>query len=104
MARADRRRGTTTFVVERYWPGVDEATLRAALPRLARAASAMTEEGCPVAHLGSLLMPGDQVVFSVFTAESGAHVAAVNDRAELPVDRITAAVALGFYAGTEVGQ
>ena len=56
---------TRTFLVERYWPGVDEAVLRTALPRLERAANALTQEGRPVTHIGSLLVVDDQVVFSV---------------------------------------
>jgi len=84
------------YLVERYWPGVDAALLRAALPRLERAASALTEEGRPVAHVGSLLVEDDQVVFSVIAAGSESVVAEVNERAELPVDRIATVTRHGF--------
>jgi hypothetical protein len=63
---------TRAFLVERYWPGINEAGLRAALPRLARATRAITSDGRTVEHVGSLLMAADQVVFSVFRAESEA--------------------------------
>ena len=78
--------GDTTFLVEHYWPGVDEALLRAYLPRLEAAARVMTSEGRPVDHLGSLLVPADQVVFSVIRAGSEAIAREVNERAHLPVD------------------
>jgi hypothetical protein len=85
-----------TFLIERYWPGVDEAMLRSALPRLDMAARAMTVEGRPVDHVGSYLMPVDQVVISVIRAQSEAAVREVNERAEMPVDRIAEVTAHGF--------
>jgi hypothetical protein len=88
--------GEVTFLVERYWPGVDEALLRASLPRLEAAARAMTSEGRHVDHLGSLLVPADQVVFSVIRASSEAIAREVNDRAQLRVDRIAAVTSVGF--------
>lgn len=88
--------GGTTFLVERYWPGVDEETLRAALPRLEQAAGTLTRGGRPVDHIGSLLMPADEVVFSVIRADSEAIVRELNRRADLPVDRISPITAHGF--------
>ncbi len=85
-----------TFLVERYWPGIDEAGLRAALPRLEREAWAMRAEGRPVAHLGSVLMSADQVVFSLLRASSEAAVREANTRAGLPLDRVAAVVTYGF--------
>jgi Protein of unknown function (DUF4242) len=89
-------RETRTYLVERYWPGVDEASLRDALPRLERAASALTAEGRPVEHVGSLLVADDEVVFSVISAGSESEVLEVNERAELPVDRIATVTPHGF--------
>ena len=40
-------------------------------------------------------MPGDQVVFSLIEAADEAVARQVNERAEIPMDRIAAAVALG---------
>ncbi len=84
----------TTFLVERYWPGIDIATLRALLPRLESVALAMTAEGTPVEHVGSILMPVDEVVFSLFAASDEALVRELNARAELPIDRIAEAIVL----------
>jgi len=84
----------TTYLVERYWPGVDVDALRAAIPRLEAAAREMTDEGTRVEHVGSILMPVDEVVFSLFTASDPAAVRRLNERADLPVDRIATAIAL----------
>jgi hypothetical protein len=85
---------TRTFLVERYWPGIDERRLREVLPELERAARVMTDEGTPVSHVGSILMPVDQVVFSLIDAADEAVVRLVNERAAMPLDRIAAAIAL----------
>ena len=60
--------GLETFLVERYWPGIDLAPLRAVMPRLEAAARAMTAEGRRIEHVGSILMPVDEVVFSLIAA------------------------------------
>jgi hypothetical protein len=83
-----------TFLVERYWPGIDLGQLRAMLPRLDAAARTMTAEGIPVEHIGSILMPVDEVVFSLIAAGDEGVVRRVNERAGLPVDRIAVAIAL----------
>jgi hypothetical protein len=88
------RRLLDTFLVERYWPGIDLPTLRAALPRLEAVARAMTAEGRPVEHVGSILMPLDEVVFSLIAAGDESLVRQLNERAELPAHRVAAAVAL----------
>ncbi|HEY7937711.1 MAG TPA: hypothetical protein VID26_11350 [Candidatus Limnocylindrales bacterium] len=85
---------TRTFLVERYWPGVDEAIARSVVANLERAAQAMTSEGTPVEHVGSILMPADQVVFSIIEAADEGVARRVNERANVPLDRIAAAVTL----------
>ena len=85
---------TQTFLVERYWPGVDEAIARTVVDNLEREARAMTAEGTPVEHVGSILMPSDQVVFSIIEAADEGVARRVNERANVPLDRIAAAVTL----------
>src|SRR5689334_11700484 len=80
------------YLVERYWPGIDEPQLRAVLPNLERAARDMRDEGQSVAHVGSILMPADQVVFTLIDASSEAVVREVNERADLRIDRIAVAI------------
>jgi hypothetical protein len=81
-----------TFIVERYWPGIDEAGLRAALPRLDGAVHFLAGEGFSLANLGSILMPADEVVFSLISARSESVVRRANELAGLPVDRVSAAI------------
>ena len=84
----------STFLVERYWPGVDLDALRAALHRLEAAAEAMSSDGRPVGHVASILMPDDEVVFSLITADHMLVVKELNERAGVPADRIAEAIAL----------
>jgi hypothetical protein len=51
-----------------------------------------------VCFLGSLLMPGDEVLLCLF-AGSEAEVRAVTERAGLPFERILACVGLGWRPG-----
>ena len=85
-----------TFLVERYWPGVDEAMARKVVSSLEGAALEMTAEGTPVEHVGSILMPADQVVFSLIAAADETVARQLNERADLPVDRIAAAITLAL--------
>lgn len=77
-----------TFLVERYWPGVTEETLRSAEERLRRAVERMAGEGIPVRYLRSTLVPEDESVFSLFAGGSIDDVAMVNRRSGVPFDRI----------------
>ena len=83
---------TQTFLVERYWPGVDEAIAQRVVASLEQAARVMTAEGTPVAHVGSILMPADEVVFSLIEAADEQAARRVNEPADVPLDRIAAAV------------
>jgi hypothetical protein len=80
------------YLVERYWPGIDEPHLRAVLPNLERAAREMRDEGQSVEHVTSILMPADQVVFTLIDASSEAVVRELNERADLRIDRIAVAI------------
>jgi hypothetical protein len=81
------------FIVERYWPGVTEADVRQAAAALRAAA------GTDVRYLGSILMPGDEVVLFRFDALGGPQVAASAERAGLRCDRLVPAV---FLDGPDV--
>jgi hypothetical protein len=77
-----------TFLVERYWPGITEATFRTAHDRLRKSAEALRREGIDVVHLRSTLAAGEEAVFSFFRAGSMADVAEANRRGGVPFDRI----------------
>ena len=94
MDRPSDREPLATFLVERYWPGIDLATLRERLPRLEAVARAMTAEGHLVIHVASILTPVDEVVFSLIEARDEQLVLELNARADLPVDRIASAITL----------
>lgn len=83
--RTDNR---TTFLVERYWPGVTEPTLRSAHRRLGDAIALLRREGTEVVHLRSALAAREDAVFSFFIAHSAADVAEANRRGAVPFDRI----------------
>ena len=84
----------STFLVERYWPGIDESRLRAVLPDLERAARDMRAEGQSVEHVGSILMPRDGVVFSLIAASDEAVARQLTARAGAPADRTAVAIRL----------
>jgi hypothetical protein len=86
----DRR----TFLVERYWPDIDEARARALADDLERTARAMTDEGIAVEHVGSILMPRDRVVFSLIAAADEASARQLAARVGAPADRIAVAIPL----------
>jgi len=71
---------------------VDEAIARSVVSNLERAARAMTAEGTPVEHVGSILMPADEVVFSLIEAVDEHAARQVNERADVPLDRIATAI------------
>ncbi|HEY2916147.1 MAG TPA: hypothetical protein VGI98_02925 [Candidatus Limnocylindrales bacterium] len=95
---------TRLFLVERYWPGIDEPGARAVVSSMEATARTMQAEGTAVEHVGSILMPADQVVFSLVTAADEAAVRALNARADAPVDRIAAAIGIGIGLGLSKGD
>ena len=79
--------GAESYVVECFWPGVQEADLRALDARVEAQTSAVNEEGSPVRYLGSLLLRDEEVVLCEFEGTATA-VRAVAERAEVPFERI----------------
>jgi hypothetical protein len=73
------------FLVECFWPGVTRAQVEAAH---ARARAAADERGSSLRFVGSLLVPGDEVVWFQFSARSSEDVARASREAKLPFDRI----------------
>lgn len=90
----------STFLVERYWPGVTRPALNAAVERVRRVLPDPPEGGEPVTHVATLLIDADEVVFCLFEATSREAVEAINERADFPFDRIVEGTWLA-WAGTE---
>ncbi len=82
------------YLVESFWPGVTTAGAHAAARRL-RSAATRSGQAAPVRHLGSGLIPDDEVVWSMVEAGSPDAVIAVTMRAGYPVDRISETIVVG---------
>jgi hypothetical protein len=80
-------------VAECFWPGVNTADIEAADVRARLSAEALALQGDPVAYLGSLLFPADEVVFFEFSSLSADAVRRVSERAAIPFARIVESVA-----------
>ncbi len=75
---------TQTYIVECYWPGVDETLLQSAAARLVDAESALWVE--------STLVAADEIVLSAFEADSPGAVRATAAHAGLAAERIVECV------------
>jgi Protein of unknown function (DUF4242) len=89
------------YLVERYWPGVTSKLLLEAIDRGRRVMAEMSGEGTRVCDISCILIPGEEVVFSVYEGPSAAAVRQFNDRAGIPVSRIVEAVAVAVGHGAD---
>lgn len=88
-----------TYLVERYWPGVTSQRLLEALQRGRQVMEQMIGEGTRIRDINCTLIPGEEVVFSLYEGPSAAAVRQLNERAGIPVSRIVEAIAVrGDYA------
>jgi hypothetical protein len=83
-----------TYLVERYWPGVTSELLLEALKRNRRVMEEMRGEGKRLRHVITILIPREEVVFSVYEGSSTAVVRQLNQRAAIPVSRIVEGIAI----------
>lgn len=83
-----------TYLVERYWPGVTSELLLEALKRGRRVMEEMSSEGTHIRDLNCTLIPGEEVVFSVYEGPSADAVRQLNQRAGIPVSRIVEAISM----------
>lgn len=81
-----------TYLVERYWPGVTSEQLLQALDRGRRVIEQMCAEGTLVRDITSVLIPGEEVAFSVYQGPSAEAVRQLNERAGIRVSRIVEAI------------
>ncbi len=89
------------YVVERYLPDVSPEELERMIERLGRVTRELQQEGTPVHHLGSTIVPDDEACFCQFEAPSEQAVVEANRRADAPFDRIVSGVAVASAAGKE---
>jgi hypothetical protein len=75
-------RVVTTLLVERYCP----ASIRLSLPELI--VDRYATDGAGVTHLGSILVPTDETLFSLFEAVSLEALRDAHERAQAEFERI----------------
>jgi hypothetical protein len=92
--RPERKERVPTYLVERYWPGVTIERLLDALRRSRQVMEQMSSEGTRLRHITTTLIPGEEVVLSVYEGPSAVAVAQLNERADILVSRIVDAIAV----------
>jgi len=80
-----------TFLVEQYWPGAKIERLLDALERSPDDGADRQRRNTP-RHIGSIFIPDEEVVLSLYEAPSAAAVGELNERASIPVSRIVEAI------------
>lgn len=79
------------FLAELYLPAGDAEARRHALSAAERAAAKLAQHGAPVRLVRSVVVPGDEMCFLFFEAQSREVVAQVADAAGLAFDRVVEA-------------
>lgn len=81
------------FLVELYVSRTDGAGVEHGAERARVAAEELTGEGTPVRYLRAIFVPEDETCFLLYEAASVDDVREAARRAELPFERVAAAVA-----------
>ncbi len=84
------------YLVEWYRSELSDEAIERTLAQLVRGVESMSANGTSSKVLMTLSVPTDDVMFCVIAAKSREVVAEVCDRAGLPAERVTAAVATPF--------
>lgn len=84
------------YLVEWYTTDLSQETIDRTLAQLSRGVESISAKGSSPTVLMTLSVPTDGVMFCVVAATSREVVAEVCDRAGLPAERVTAAVATRF--------
>ena len=88
----DQERADDEFIVECFWPGVSIADVDELDRRTRAVARRARRRGVPVHYLGSILVPGDEVVLFEFLAGSADAVIATSVEAGIPFQRVVPAM------------
>jgi hypothetical protein len=86
---------TATFVVECYWPGIDESQVRDILTRVTHPRPGTAASRRAVHSLGCILVPSDGLALFLFEGPSATLVDEESAWAQVPFDRIVEAVRIG---------
>ena len=82
----------TEYLAECLWPGVTQAEMDEVDARARSTTQRASRAQRDVRYLGSILMPGDEVAFFVFSGPSAKAVRAVATGAEIPFERIVPSI------------
>ena len=82
----------STFLVERYWPGVTLAAFTEAAQRIRASVDVLQSSGEPIGELVSTLVPEDEAAYWTVEAQAVRLVELAFSRAEVSYDRILAAI------------
>ena len=80
------------YMVERHLPGIKPDELAAAAARAKATTAQMTAEGTPIRYLRSTYIPGEEKCYCLFEGPSEETVREANERAEIPLTRVTEAM------------
>ncbi len=84
----------SVYMVERALPGITMEQLGAAQQSAIQTAERFTEEGKSVRYLRSTFLPQENKCMCLFEADNSEDVAAVNQAANIPFERIVEAIDL----------
>lgn len=84
----------TFFLAERELPNMNPEQIQSLLREVVDHCQRLTAQGKPVHYVGSIYLPGDARVLSLFEATEPSDVRSVNEAAQLPFTRIAAAFEL----------
>lgn len=94
MAREQRLEPRKTFLVEHYRPGREVAQLSSSIARIREIVAEMERVGEPVRYLSATIVPNDESFFCLIEAACEEVVSDVYGRADIPFERISAAICL----------
>lgn len=83
-----------TYLVEHYRPGISAEELRRCAARLRQTVNQIEREGGQVGYLSATIVPADDYFLSVLDAPSEQLVRDALERAGVPFERISAAIAV----------
>jgi hypothetical protein len=87
--RPSRPTTVSTYIVERYWPHAPDTGLAEAAMASRNAAAEMAAEGRSVRFVDAFVARQDEIVLTVFEADSAVSVREASERAGQPFDRIS---------------
>jgi hypothetical protein len=86
------RQAVTSYLVERYLPGISPPQLLEAMARAQASTAQMRAAGTMIRYLGSTFIPTDEACYCLYAAPSVQAVRKANERAAFPFARIVTAV------------